>query len=421
MQYVYFLTKKKTLIEFISMVLIDIKGEGRSNMSENLEQNNISNFNELLHNLITKGDEDVRSYTVEALGTIKNEMAVSDLIDCLSDRNERIRIKVAEILGDINEKSAALDLAKKGLHDDKDLVRWMSAWALGKLRAEETTDAIMSALDDENPWVRGTSAWALGRIGDKKSIDKLEKLTNDKNSWVRIQSVRALGMISDKRSTLDVLNALTDKNKLVRSSAAWSLGMIGDNRAIGDLKDIIRSDEHKEVKENSIWALGSIGEHETADFLIDIILNNDEFEIRKEASKSLSEILSDSIPDVFKKKLDSGLIKTRIRILEFLGFFGGDESIDYLKSYLYDSNPELRFTAIKSLGELSSKTALKPLTKIVQDDENFSIRETAVEALGKMDKEISKKSLRKLKDDLENEKLKGLINDILEGKSSSEI
>ena len=381
------------------------------------ENNTISNFNDLLHNLMNKGDEDVRAYTVEALGTVGNDMAVEDLIDSLSDKNELVRIKVAEILGDINEKSAALDIAKKGLNDDKDMVRWMSAWALGKLRAEDTTEDLISSLDDENPWVRGTSAWALGRIGDKKSVKQLETLTDDRNSWVRIQAVRALGMISDESSTLYVLKALSDKNKIVRSSAAWSLGLIGDERAAGDLKSVIQSDDDQEVKENSIWALGSIGEKKAADFLMDIVLKNDEFDIRKEASKSLSEILDGSIPDRFKQKLNSGLLKTKIRILEFLGFYGGEESIDYLKYYLDNQNPELRFTAIKSLGHLGSKTALKPLTKIIKDEKNLSIRETAIESLARFNDEMGRMALKKLKDELENEKLKGLIDNILEGKT----
>lgn len=387
-------------------------------MNENSKNSNISNFNELLHNLMSEGDEEVRSYTVEALGTIKNDMAVDDLISSLSDKNEGIRIKVAEILGDINEKSAALDIAKKELHDEKDLVRWMSAWALGKLRADETSSELVSCLDDENPWVRGTCAWALGRIGDNESIQKIEDLTHDKNSWVRIQAVRALGMISDERSTLDLLNALTDKNKIVRSSAAWSLGLVSDDRAVGELKNIIKTDDSKEVKENSIWALGAIGEKKAAEFLMDIVLHNDEFDMRKEASRSLSEILDNSIPNKFKKKLDSGLIKTKIRILEFLGFFGGDESIHYLKSYLHDSNPELRFTAIKSLGYLGSKTAVKPLKNIVKTDDNFSIRETALEAFVRLNDEMSEIALKKLKDELEDEKLKGLIDDILEKNTS---
>lgn len=388
-------------------------------MNEKAEDSSITNFNHLLHNLMENGDEDVRAYTVEALGTVRNDMAIDDLINSLSDKNERVRMKVAEILGDINEKSAALEIAKKGLHDDNDLVRWMSAWALGKLRAADTTEELTNCLDDENPWVRGTSAWALGRIGNNDSIKKLENLTKDENSYTRIQAVRALGMISDEKSTLNILNALTDKNKNVRSSAAWSLGLIGDDRAIGDLKDKILNDESKEVKENSIWALGSIGEKKVADFLMNIILNNDDFKIRKEASRSLSEMLDGSIPDRFKDKLNNGMVKTKMRVLEYLGFFGGEESSDYLKSYIHDSNPELRFTAIKSLSNLGSQAALKSLTNIVRRDDNHSIREAALESLGRINDEMSKVALKQLKKELEDDKLKGLIDDIIEGNTTT--
>ncbi|MFW6375572.1 MAG: HEAT repeat domain-containing protein [Thermoplasmatota archaeon] len=388
-------------------------------MSENVDDSSITNFNQLLHNLMEKGDDDVRAYTVEALGTIRSDMAIDDLINSLSDKNELVRMKVTEILGDINEKNAALKIAKQGLHDDKDLVRWMSAWALGKLRAEETMEELVNSLDDENPWVRGTSAWALGRIGNDVPVKKLKNLTKDDNTYTRIQAVRALGMISDESSTLNLLDALTDKNKNVRSSAAWSLGLIGDDRAIGDLKDKVLHDESDEVKENSIWALGSIGEKKVADFLMKIILNNDDFKIRKKASRSLSELLDGPIPAKFKEKLDDGLVKTKMRVLEFLGFLGGEESSDYLKSYIHDSNPELRLTAIKSLEKLGSTIALKPLTNIVKNDNNLSIRETALNSLGKLNDKMSKIALKQLKKELEDEKLKGLIDDILENETPS--
>lgn len=375
-------------------------------MNEKAEDSSITNFNHLLHNLMESWDEDVRAYTVEGLGTVRSDMAIDDLINSLSDKNERVRMKVAEILGDINQKSAALEIAKKGLHDDNDLVRWMSAWALGKLRAAETTEELTNSLDDENPWVRGTSAWALGRIGNNDSIKKLENLTKDDNSYTRIQAVRALGMISDEKSTLNILNALADKNKNVRSDAAWSLGLIGDSRAIGDLKDKILHDKSDEVKENSIWALGSIGEKKVKDFLMNIVLTNDEFEMRKEASKSLSEILDGSIPNRFKEKLNDGMVKTKIRILEFLGFFGGEEAGDYLKSYTHDSNPELKLAAVRSL------------TNIVKRDNDHTIRKKALESLGKINDEIGKQALKTLRDDVEDEKLKGLVEDIIEGKTA---
>lgn len=110
----------------------------------------------------------VRSAAARALGDLRADEAVPDLISLLDDANEDVRI------------SAAV--------------------ALGKIRDEGSAGALVRAIGDASEPVRAWSVWALGRIGDQSVVPSLVSLPSNESWWIRLETGKVLAAIGDPRA-----------------------------------------------------------------------------------------------------------------------------------------------------------------------------------------------------------------------------
>lgn len=125
------------------------------------------NIGGLARALKYRGDSDVRVEAVEALGELRNRLAIPALVGALRDENRLVRKSAAEALGKIGDTRA-----------------------LGSL---------IEALDDEDCFVQAKAAAALGKIGDKRAVDPLIRFIHDaKHEYVRETARAALNAIRMK-------------------------------------------------------------------------------------------------------------------------------------------------------------------------------------------------------------------------------
>jgi hypothetical protein len=115
----------------------------------------------------------------------------------------------------------------------KDLeVRCLSFDALGRLRGEEASRAVLKALEkEEDGAVRSRATVALGRIGGPEATDMLYALLNDEDWEVRAAATRALG--EQKRPELlpTLCLMLQDEHEGVVAEAIHALSYLGNYRA----------------------------------------------------------------------------------------------------------------------------------------------------------------------------------------------
>lgn len=207
----------------------------------------------------------VRENAAEALGLLRDRIAVDPLIDALND--EDVSWKSALALGNIWDKRA-IELLIPALQDKHWPVRRFAVSALGKIGDRTSVMSLINALNDSDWHVRKYAADALGKIGDETAIKPLVSALSDfdgdrwkaiialgnmKNAtveplintfksddWrIRGRAVEALGNIWDIRGFEPLINALIgknkDMNKYVRGRIAEALGKIGDERAVEPL------------------------------------------------------------------------------------------------------------------------------------------------------------------------------------------
>ena len=100
--------------------------------------------------------------------------ATHSLRALLLDRDDEVRWKAAEVLGEIGDPEAA-DAIAKALTDGCEVVRVKAASALGKLRLRSSVAPLVAALQDESNWVRSMAARSLGEVGGEEILAPLQE------------------------------------------------------------------------------------------------------------------------------------------------------------------------------------------------------------------------------------------------------
>jgi hypothetical protein len=144
------------------------------------------------------------------------ESAAIALIECLQDKNHRIREVSADALGRMKEKRAVL-LLSECLNDNNKDVRLTAIDALGNIGGKKSVVALINWIKNENEKLDNRFNFGVNnliKIG-KLAVIPLISCLKDKSANVRILAARALGEIGHDNK--DVIAALTDllsdKNK----------------------------------------------------------------------------------------------------------------------------------------------------------------------------------------------------------------
>ncbi len=87
-------------------------------------------------------------------------------------------------------------------------MRRLAASALGKIRDNRATDALIGLLYDHNPQVRQYAVKALGEIGDERALPELMKFEDDAIPYIKKAIDTAIEKINKSRADLDPINAL---------------------------------------------------------------------------------------------------------------------------------------------------------------------------------------------------------------------
>jgi HEAT repeat protein len=183
---------------------------------------------------LTDADPDVRIRAAEALGQIKNAIAVDPLIVALNDENSDVRRYSASALGEINDSKAIDPLSYTSVKDADYYVREEAKAALlwnaigGNKVDARSVGPIIGALADADQDVRIRAAEALGQIKNAIAVDPLIASLNDENSDVRLKAAWALGEINDSRA-VDSLSrtSVEDADYYVREEAKNALERFG--------------------------------------------------------------------------------------------------------------------------------------------------------------------------------------------------
>ena len=177
--------------------------------------------------------EEIRRYSAQALGRIRDYSSIPALIDGLDQENDEVRYDCILALGGFEDprvNTAILD----NVNNESSYVRWASLEMLGKLKVQEAYPQLIAGLKDASSYARSASAKALGKLGNKEALPHLRSSIYNSNLWVRNAAALALSRLGDKEGIpiliMNLGSTARDKKGTVREQAADFLREIsGEN------------------------------------------------------------------------------------------------------------------------------------------------------------------------------------------------
>ncbi|MEQ8169955.1 MAG: HEAT repeat domain-containing protein [Candidatus Eremiobacterota bacterium] len=232
--------------------------------------------------------------------------------------------------------------------------RYLAISNLKPSDGEKVIEVLVEALKDQNRTVRTQAAITLGKTGDKRALYVLmEGLEKDEDPAIRESCASIMGDLMDPRAIDLLIKALKDKDKFVCGAALKGLTKFNEPR----IMDAII--EYSESCDTSQWP-------EIVQFL---------------STKGDKKIVK-HLYKIFDKTTD---IDLKVNIIAILAEESYRESstVDLLIGTLRDSNNKLKLSAIKALGDMGDKKAIKHLCDYLTEKDQDICR-TADEALTKL-------------------------------------
>lgn len=174
-----------------------------------------------------------RFAAVKDLEEMRGKKVAELLEETLNDPSPVVRRRAVNALLERGSREAIPPLIR-ALNDKDKKVRWMAAYALGRLGEEgyeEAFDAIVKALDDEDWNVRRIVALQL-RHSNPEVLDPLLKAIKDQNPFVRQYAAFGLGRTHNTGAVKVLVRALRDDVREVRDYAGWALDLIAKKNNI---------------------------------------------------------------------------------------------------------------------------------------------------------------------------------------------
>ena len=173
------------------------------------------------------GTRDVKKAVIEALGVLRDERAVSPLLDMLSKDNPKVKGDIIEALANMGYKSAT-NYLRKMLEDEEDpiLVKALAA-ALRELYDMQAVNILQERLEQaEDNYEQRIIVEALGELRDQRALSRLQSLLRRKRDELRPEQ-RAL---SNAEYAAEAAKRARQKKE-------------GSHRSIGDIESDIKSTE----------------------------------------------------------------------------------------------------------------------------------------------------------------------------------
>ncbi|HNT33545.1 MAG TPA: MFS transporter [bacterium] len=168
----------------------------------------------LIYHLHESSKAHKRVASAQALGRLKNPLAISDLINALNDPSQNVREAAADALGAIGASEAAEPLSR-ALFDPRSGIAPRAARALGRIAGVQSLKALLTNLRNADSVALHETIDSLADIGHDAAILPLICFFREvQDPDLRIHVARALGKISKSESPEEVLSMLMGRRSL---------------------------------------------------------------------------------------------------------------------------------------------------------------------------------------------------------------
>ncbi len=164
---------------------------------------------------------------------------------------------VVEGLGELLRDKGSSRLLIKGLNDRNELVRVTVAEALETIGDRQALPALRKALRDRSPLVRSYVATAIGSLGDMRDVPRLRRAAqSDKSEMARVGIYHGLYLLEQHEVISSLLQLLQSRWYRVRCATANTLSEMLDD--VSEREIIVRGLRRALKEESTVAARSSI-------------------------------------------------------------------------------------------------------------------------------------------------------------------
>jgi HEAT repeat protein len=231
-------------------------------------------------------DPAIRMAAAEALGPLKDPLAVEPLVGLLKDDNAGVR------------RAAVAALAARGGHRVVEPLVAALEDARSDVRATAAAAVYRRLMTDADAETRRTTAAALGRLRVADAVEPLARATMDSDETVRVAAIKALQAIRDVDAIVPLIIVLAHEQVRQKSSGRSSLpveratsqalDILCDEHGIEALQTAIRH-EDADVREIAVRRLARIQSPLVTESLVGALADKDPG-IRRAAARGLTEL-----------------------------------------------------------------------------------------------------------------------------------
>jgi HEAT repeat protein len=191
-----------------------------------------------LRGRVSDPENKVRRRAARALGILRGEAAVPDLIRALrEDRDNEVRFEAVRALRKIADPSVG-DVIMPLLNLNNDRVRNEIIATVGSLRCGQAVGELTRVFEQAKPGdrSRSMSLSALADIADPSSRSLFESVKADKDETIRLYANEGLARTGDSTlKTVTSADRLSEKSSRVRAAQAFALLRMGQVEFLDEL------------------------------------------------------------------------------------------------------------------------------------------------------------------------------------------
>jgi len=173
-----------------------------------------------LKNTLIHGNSLERERAMEQIIEEPSKEIVEMIIELLYFKETVIRMFAVDILKKIGKYN--MEAVLKLLKDPDEDIRIYTCEILGGMKEKETVPYLIETLKDESPNVRNLACVALGDIGDDSAVDALFSALKD-DEWVEFSAIQALGKIGSKKVIAPLFEIFEKESGIVSLIACETL------------------------------------------------------------------------------------------------------------------------------------------------------------------------------------------------------
>lgn len=263
-------------------------------------------------------------WAINALGEIRAEDAVRDLVNCFGHSKWVVRRAAAQAIERIGSPGSVtilheIYLKNANIDGNEDICYW-SIKLLGKMAGHKSVDTLLNLIKSPKEYIRFNAITALGETGVDKSIPALITSLND-SSWLNRKHAAANIEKFGAKAIPALKEAFKNGNSDVRY---WTIRVIGNilgSKAIEFFETLMKSRE-KEIRYYVVSVAGGIRTDAAAGLLV-AAFKDDYWLIRSQAASLLIK-KGAAIAPFMAKTLDEGDEDIRYWSYQVLRALGGE-------------------------------------------------------------------------------------------------